>query len=115
MLGPGRDRASRARLREPQALDMFLSKCHCRVEADDWEVARDVQNSLNDSFAYLCFQVIQLSGIIPRKRCTIIAMINITDIAAKMIAALKDDGSIGLIVVMIFEIDTHTNIIREIL
>ena len=89
MLGPGWDRATRAGFGEPQALDMLLGQRHRRVEADDREIARHVQDGLNDRFAHFGFGVIELRGVVPREGCAVVAVIDIADIARLMITALE--------------------------
>ena len=64
--------------REPKTLDMFLGKSHGSIKADDGEVARYVQDGLNDRFAHLGFGIIKLCGIIPGHISTVVAVINIT-------------------------------------
>jgi hypothetical protein len=49
-----------------------------------------------------------LSGIVPREGCAVVAVIDVTHVAGLMIAALKDNCGIGLIVIMIFEINAYT-------
>ena len=93
---------------------MLLGQSHRRVEADNREIARHMQNGLNDRFAHFGFEVIELGCVVPREGCAIIAMIDITDIASLMVAAFEDDCRIGLIVIMIFEINAHTRIIGKI-
>jgi hypothetical protein len=42
-------------------------------------------------------------------------MIDIAHIAALMITSLKDYSRVGLIVIMILEVDTHARVIRKVL
>ena len=72
-------------------------------KADDREVARHMQDGLNDGFAYLSFRVIQLCGVVPREGGAIVAVIDITVSPVRWSRRLKDNRRIGLIVVMIFK------------
>src|SRR5687768_9302444 len=93
---------------------MFLGESHRSVKADNREIARHMQNGLNDGFAYLRLRIIQLRGVIPWEGGAIVAMIDITDVTTEMVPALKHNSRIGFVVIMVFKIDTHTNIIGKI-
>src|SRR5215208_427690 len=94
---------------------MLFCEGHRRIETDDREVARHMHDCLNDRFAYLSFQVIKLRSVIPGEGRAVVAVIDISDIARVMVTALKDNGCIGLIIVMVFEMDAYSRIIGEVL
>ena len=113
MFSPGRDRATRAGFGKPQALDVFLGKGHRRVKADDGKVLRDMQDDLDDGFAHLSLRIIELGGVIPRKRSAVVAVIDIACIASRAVIAFEDNRRIGMIVVMIFQNNLDAIIIRQ--
>ena len=85
-------------------MDVFLGQRHGRIKADDWEVARHMQDDLYHRLAHNGIAVIELSSIIPWEGSAVIAMIDIAQIPRLQIAALKDDCCIGSVVVVVFEI-----------
>jgi len=92
-------------------LDVFLSEGHGRVKANDGKITRDMQDYLNHGFADFGICVIKLSSVVPREGCAVIAVINVTQVTRLQIAALKNNRGIGLIVIMVFELNTHTQVI----
>ena len=93
---------------------MLFGQGHRRIEADDREVARHVQDGLNDRLTHLCLQIIELSGVIPREGCSVIAVIDIAHVARLVVAALKDNRRVGPVIIMILQIDPYARIIRKI-
>ena len=61
---------------------MALGERHGRVEAYDREQARDVENSLNDLFTHCRVEVVELGGVIPRKTCAIVTVVEVANFAA---------------------------------
>ena len=108
------NRAARARFREPQALIVLLRQRHGRIEADDGEVARHMQNSLNHRLAHFGFEIVQLRGIVPRKTGAIVAVIDVLGAARPLIDAFEDHGRVAVIEVVIFQVDSDAPIPRPI-
>ena len=65
VFGARRDGAAAAGQREPEPLDVALGERHRRVEADDREQARDVEDGLDDVLADLGLRVVELRGVVP--------------------------------------------------
>ena len=70
---------------------MLLCQCHGGIEADDREIARHMQDGLNDRFAYFRFRVIELGRVVPREGGAVVAVIHIAHIARMTVKALEDD------------------------
>ncbi len=74
--------------RELRALNVLFGKRHRRIEADNREVARHVQDGLNDGLAHFGFEIVQLGGIVPGHRSAIVAMIDVAHVARPAVNAV---------------------------
>ena len=84
---------------------MQLGQGHGGVKTDDREAARHRQNGLDDRFAHLGHQVIQLGRIVPWHGRAIIAMIDIVLAPIPVVVQLENHRRIGAREVMIFQVD----------
>ena len=114
MLRTGRNRTPGARLREPQSLDVFLCQRHGRIEADNREVARHMQDGLDDGFAHFGVGKIQLGGVVPGHGRAVVAVIDVARFARPVVDPLEDHRRIGVVVVMIFEDDSHALVVTQV-
>ena len=92
----------------PQAADRFFCKNHSCIKADDWEVSCNMENILHYSFAGLWIQEVNLSSIVPRHTSTIVSVVNVTSVAIAEVYALKYNGTVRVVVIVIFK--PYTNI-----
>ena len=81
---------------------MLFCQGHGRIESDYRELPGNLQDGLNDRFAYFWLEKVDLGGVIPGHRCTIIAMIYILLLPTPAIDAFEDNRCIGIIIIMIF-------------
>ena len=114
VLGAAGDRAARAGLRIPEARDVPLGQRHRRVEADDRELARDVQDGLDDRLAHLGLQVVELRGVVPRHRRAVVAVIDEARVAAPVVDALERHRRVGVVEVVILEVDADARVGRQV-
>ena len=105
VFGARRDRAAGARLGEPEPLEMLLGQRHRRVEADHRELARDMQDRLDDRLAHLGVQIVQLSGVVPGHAGAVVAVVDIARAAVPVLDALEHHRRIGAVVVVVLEVD----------
>ena len=77
VLGARRDGAAAARLGKPEPLDVLLGERHRRVEADDRELPRDVEDGLDDRLAHLGLEVVELGGVVPRHAGAVVAVVDV--------------------------------------
>ena len=75
--------------REPKPLHMSLRQHHCRIEANDRELPRDVQNRLDDVLANLMFGVVELGGVVPGKSGAVVAVVYIARRPVTMVPQAK--------------------------
>ena len=66
-----------------------------------------MQDGLHHLLAYMRLGVVDLRGVVPGKRGAIVAVVDEARCAARMMAKPKNHRGIGLIVVMIFDLDLH--------
>ena len=97
--------AARARPRKPQPMKMPLGQRHRRVEANHRKQPRHIQNGLDHLFAHRRIQVVELRGVVPRKAGAVVAVIDVARLAGPAVAAAKNDSSVGLLEVVIFDLD----------
>jgi hypothetical protein len=95
-------------------MKMPLGQRHGRVEANHRKQPRDVENGLNHLLAHRGIQVVELRGVVPRKAGAVVAVIDEARFSAGAVAAAKDHGRIGLLVVVVFDLDLHARIAGEI-
>src|SRR6201999_318939 len=102
ILGPRWNRAASAGQREPESLDVAAGKYHGGVESDDRELPCDVKNGLDDVLADFGFGVVELRGIVPSETRAIVAVIDIAGGSVAVVAQAGGNGSIGLVVIVVF-------------
>ena len=93
---------------------MPLGQRHGRVEADDREQARHMQDGLDDLLAHRRIQVVELRGIVPGKAGAVVAVIDVAGFASLAVAALEDHGGVGLLEVVILDFDLDAPVMGEI-
>ena len=93
---------------------MLLGQRHRRVEADDRERARHMQDGLNHRLADLWLLVIELGRIVPRHAGAVVAMIDVSLVASPVVDPFEDDRRVAPIEVVILEIDAHPLVLREV-
>ena len=67
--------------------------------------ARDVEDGLDDLFAYRGIEVVELRGVIPGEAGAVVAVIDVAGFAGGLVAAAEDDGRVGLGEVVVFDFD----------
>ena len=72
-----------------------LIESHRGIEADDGEFSRHMEDILDNRFADIAFQKIELGGIVPGGMCTVVAMVEIAHVSGGGIDALEDDGGVA--------------------
>ena len=93
---------------KPEPMKVALGQRHGRVEADDRKQPRDVQDGLDDLLAHRGVQVVELRGVVPGKAGAVVAVIDVARLAGAVVAAAEDDGGVGLLVVVVFDLDLDT-------
>jgi len=114
VIGTGRDISTAAWLREPQTLIVFFGQGHGCIEADDREFSGDIKNGLDDRFAYLRIQIVQLSRIVPGHAGSVVAMIDETGSTGVVVVMFEYHSCISAGVVMIFQVDANARTFGEI-
>ena len=114
IFGARGDRSTCARQRKPEPLHVALGQHHRRVEADDREAARDVQDHLHDMLADARLRVVKLRGIVPGEGGAVIAVVHEARGAVAMVADAESDGGVGLVVVVVLNLDLDAGVSREI-
>ena len=99
-------------LRPPQALDVLLGEDHRRVEADDRELAGDVEDRLDDLLADRGVEEVQLGGVVPREARAVVAVIDVALVAGLPVEALEDDRRVGVVPVVVLEDDPDPRVAR---
>src|SRR5215472_18604784 len=89
VFGARRDRAAGARSWEPEPVKVALGKRHRRVKANHGEQARHVENGLYHVLANGRIQVVELRSVIPGEAGAVVAVVDVADFAARLVAALK--------------------------
>src|SRR5665213_384082 len=110
VFGARRNGAAGSWAGEPQAMKMTFCQCHGCVKAYDRKQARDMKNGLNDLFAHGWVEVVELRGVIPGEAGAVVAVIDVADFAGGLVATLKDYGSIGLLEVVVFNLDFDASV-----
>ena len=105
VLGARRDPAPGARQRMPQPLDVSLGEDHRRVEADDRELAGDVEDRLDDRLADVGPQVVELGGVVPREARAVVAVVDEPLVAGRAVHPLEHDRRVRPVPVMVLEED----------
>ena len=112
--GPGGDVPALARLREPEPLEVLLCKGHGRVEPDDGEHPRHVQDGLDHGLPGLGVQEIELRRVVPRHVRAVIAVIDQPGVTGPEIHALERHGGVGLVPVVVFEVNADARDLRDV-
>ena len=99
---------------KPEAMKVALGQRHGGVKADDRKQARHVQDGLDDLLAHRGIQVVELRGVVPRKAGAVVAVVDVAGLAGGLVAALKDDGGVGLLEVVVFNLDFDAAVAGEI-
>ena len=75
--------------------------------------ARDVEDGLNDLLADRGIEVVELRGVVPGKAGAVVAVVDVAGFAAGFVAAAKDDGGVGLLEVVVFDLDLDAAVVRR--
>ena len=94
-----------ARLGVPQPLDVLLGERHRRVEADDRELPRHVEDGLDDRLAHLGLEVVELRRVVPGHRGAVVAVVDEALLAAPVVDALEDHRGVGVVEVVVLDVD----------
>ncbi len=113
-LRAGGDRAARARRGEPQPLDVPLRQRHRRVEPDDRKLPRDLEDGLDDLLAHRAAQVVELRRVVPGEAGAVVAVVDVLPVAGPLVAAQKDHGRVGLLVVVVLDLDLDAIVPRQV-
>ena len=89
---------------------MAFREHHGRVKSDDWEAPCNIQNDLDHMLTDIGLRVIELRGVVPRERRSIVAVIHESGSAVTIMTQAKHNGGIRLVVVMIFNLDFDATI-----
>src|ERR1035437_9019969 len=93
---------------------MFLRESHCSIKAYDRSFPCNMHYGLNQGFAHLWVQQVKLCSIVPGHISSVVAMINISNIACITINSLKNYCGILFRIIFIFNPYLDSFIIREI-
>ena len=99
---------------KPETMEVALGQRHGGVEADDREETRDVEDGLDDLFADSGVEVVELRGVVPGETGTVVAVVDIASFAAGFVAAAENDGCIGLVEIVVFNLDFDSAVVGEI-
>ena len=114
VFGARRNGAAGAGTGKPEAMKVALGQGHGGVETDDGKQARDVEDGLDDLLADGRVEVVELRGVVPGKAGAVVAVVDVAGFAAGFVAAAKDDGGIGLLEVVVFDLDFDAAVVGEI-
>ena len=95
-------------------MKVALGQGHGGVEADDGKQPRHVQDGLDHLLAHRRIQVVELRGVVPGKAGAVVAVIDVAGLAAGAVAAAEDHGGVGLLKVVVFNLDLHAPVVGEI-
>ena len=91
-----------------------LGQRHRGVKTNHGKQARDVQDGLNHLLAHGSIQIVELRGVVPGKAGAVVAVIDVARFAGGLVATPEDHGGIGLLVVVVFDLDLDAAVVREI-
>jgi len=114
VFGARRNGPARARPGEPEPVEMPLRERHSGVKTNHGEHARHMQNGLDQMLAHRRIQIIELRRVIPRKAGAVIAVIDVAHLAGGAVAAAKDHGRIGLVIIVALNLNLDAAIGRKI-
>ena len=100
-----RDRSAAAGDGKPEPLDVPAGEGHGGIETNDGKEPSYLENGLDHLLADRRAQVVQLGGVVPGKAGAVVTVINVLDMSGGVVAAAKDHGGVGLLVVVIFNLD----------
>ena len=109
-----RNGAARAGTGKPEPVKMPLGQGHGGVEADHGKQPRHVQDGLDHLLAHCWIQVVELRRVVPRKAGAVVAVIDVAGLAARAVAAAEDHGGVGLLEVVVLDLDLDTPVVRKI-
>ncbi len=98
----------------PEPLNVLLRQRHRRIEADDREVHRDVLDLLIHHLPGLRVEEIELGGVVPGHRCSIVAVEDIVGLTGIEVSSLERDRCVAAVVVVVFQLDLNVGIGGEI-
>ena len=114
VFGAGGNRSAAAGAGKPEPVEVTLCEGHSGVEADDREETGHMQDGLDHLFTHCGVQVVQLGGVVPRKARAIIAVIDVSCLPRCPVTPAKHDRCVGLLVVVAFDLDLHTRVLRQV-
>ena len=94
---------------------MFFCEDHGGVEADYGEIGRNMEYFLNYGFPGFRVKEIDLGRIIPGHTGSVVTVIDVPGIASMVVHPLENYGAVGFGIVMVFQVNAHTVIVREVL
>ena len=107
-------RAGGARLRKPQPVVVLPGEGHRGVEANHRRPASDRENRLNDRFANLGVEIVELGGVVPRHRGAVVAVVDETLVTGGAVDPFEDDRGVALLPIVILDEDADPFVIRYI-
>ena len=114
VFSPRRDRAAAPRLREPQSLVVALGQRHRRVEPDDRERPRHLEDRPDHRLAHVGLEVVELGGVVPGHHRAVVAVVDEPGRPGAAIDPHEHHGRVAAVVVMILEEDPDARIGRQI-
>jgi hypothetical protein len=105
VFGARGDGAAGARAGKPEPVKVALGQGHGGIEADHRKQPRHVQDGLDDLLAHRRIEVVELRGVVPGKAGAVVAVVDVAGFAAGAVAAAKDHGGVGLLEVVVLDLD----------
>jgi len=87
---------------------------HRGIEADDRELAGDVEDCLDDGLANLGLQVIELRRVVPRHARAVVAVVDVAGLAAPRVGALEHDRRVGRVPVVVLDLDRDPLVVGKV-
>ena len=84
---------------------MALCKHHGRVKTDNREATRNLKDHLDDVLADRMLRIVELRGIVPGEGGAVVAVVDEAGSAVGVVAQAEDDGCVGLIEVVVLDLD----------
>ncbi len=106
--------SARTRAGKPESMEVALGERHCSIEPDDGKQPRHIQNGLDYLLAHRWIEVVELSSVIPGKAGAVVAVVDVARVAGMLVAAAKHHCRIGLLEVMVFNLDLDASVVRKI-
>ncbi len=114
VLGARRHVPAGAGLGVPQAPEVPAGEDHGRVEADDGEVARHVEDALLDGLPRLGLEEVDLRRVAPGQARAVVAVVDVARLARGPVDAAEDHSGVAARVVMVLEPDLHAAVAGEV-